>query len=105
MNSTVFTIIELVFNVAVIAIVLFPIVKLWIKTKGKFIEFVTCIIKNVAAAELTGATGAEKLKAVEEAAIEWCELNSIKMTEKTLERLINLVVASANLIKKFIKKG
>lgn len=105
MNSTVLSIIQIVFNVAIIGIILFPILKVWVKTKGKFIEFCTTVLQQIAAAEATGATGAKKLKMVEEAMIEWCEANGISFTETSLERLINLVVATANLIKRFIKKG
>lgn len=105
MSNTVLSIIQIVFNVAIICTVLYPIFVLWIKTKGKFVEFITLIIQNVAAAEMSGKPGGEKLQIVKDTMVKWCEDNKISMTPTKLERLINFTVATANLIKKFIKKA
>ena len=104
MNSTVLSVLQIVFNAAAIGVVLVPVVGIWVKTKGKFVEFVTEVVRNAAAAELSGASGAEKLMTVETAVSAWCENNGVTLSAATIERLINLTVATANLVKRFIKK-
>ena len=104
MNSTVLSILQILFNAAVIGVVTVPVVGIWIKTKGKFVEFMTTLVQNVASAELSGADGAEKRAAVETAVAVWCENNGVGLNVRTIERLIDLTVATANLVKRFIKK-
>lgn len=97
-------IVKLVFQVIVAGFILFPIIKYMIKTKGKFIEFVTVIFNAVSRAEGAFDIGETKLTYVKKHVLEWCETNGLSISESEVSRLIEVAVAIANLIVKFILK-
>lgn len=97
-------IVRAIFEVLAIAFLLFPLIKYLFKTKGKLVEFVTKIFSSVAEAEKLYDKGEEKLDYVKLCIEAWCVDNKIDFKAKDIEKLIELTVALANLIKRFLTK-
>lgn len=67
-------------------------------------EFLTLIFEKIAEAEANLKGSGKKLGYVSDALVQYCEDNKIAFRRHDLELMINLVVAGANVIKKFVNK-
>ena len=91
-------------NLAVALCIIVPAAVALIKTKGKLPELFWAALTSVGDAEQSDMTGAEKLEFVKGELLVFCEENGIPFSEKSLARLIEVIVAAANLVRKFLIK-
>lgn len=108
MNNIVSTILSVIQLAALLGVLVYIILKL-VKTFKPIIknpDFVKLIIDAIADAEtdLGAGKGKEKLQYVVNTALDYCEQNNVNFTQEQLTKIVNIIVAIANLIKKFIAK-
>lgn len=103
--STIISVIQLVVLLGVLAYIIFKLVKTF-KPIIKNPDFIKLIIDAIADAEtdLGAGKGKEKLQYVVNTALDYCEQNGVDFTKEQLTKIVNIIVAIANLIKKFISK-
>mgnify|MGYP005747518597 FL=1 len=103
--STILSVIQLVVLLGVLAYIILKLVKTF-KPIIKNPDFVRLIIDAIADAEtdLGAGKGKEKLQYVVNTALDYCEQNGVNFTQEQLTKIVNIIVAVANLIKKFIAK-
>lgn len=103
--STILSVIQLVVLIGVLVYIIFKLVKTF-KPIIKNPDFVKLIIDAIADAEtdLGAGKGKEKLQYVVNTALDYCEQNGVNFTQEQLTKIVNIIVAIANLIKKFIAK-
>lgn len=103
--STILSVIQLVVLLGVLAYIIFKLVKTF-KPIIKNPDFIKLIIDAIADAEtdLGAGKGKEKLQYVVNTALDYCEKNGVNFTQEQLTKIVNIIVAIANLIKKFIAK-
>lgn len=103
--STILSVIQLVVLIGVLIYIILKIVKTF-KPIIKNPDFIKLIIDAIADAEtdLGAGKGKEKLQYVINTALDYCEQNDVNFTQELLTKIVNIIVAIANLIKKFISK-
>lgn len=103
--STILSVIQLVVLLGVLVYIIFKLVKTF-KPIIKNPDFVKLIIDAIADAEtdLGAGKGKEKLQYVVNTALDYCEKKGVNFTQEQLTKIVNIIVAIANLIKKFIAK-
>lgn len=103
--STILSVIQLAALLGVLVYIIFKLVKTF-KPIIKNPDFIRLIIDAIADAEtdLGAGKGKEKLQYVVNTALDYCEQNGVDFTQEQLTKIVNIIVAIANLIKKFISK-
>lgn len=101
--NTVLNIIELVVIVAVLGFLVYKAIKVF-RPLIKNPQFIQLILEKIGEAELTARSGSAKLSYVSDALVAYCEKNKLAFTRADLEKIVNLVVAGANLVRNFVKK-
>lgn len=103
--STILSVIQLVVLIGVLVYIIFKLVKTF-KPIIKNPDFIRLIIDAIADAEtdLGAGKGKEKLQYVVNTALDYCDQNGVDFTQEQLTKIVNIIVAIANLIKKFIAK-
>lgn len=108
MNNIALTVISAVQLLVLVIALIYIIIRL-VKTLKPIIknpDFIKLIIDAIADAEtdLGAGKGKEKLQYVVNTALDYCEQNGVNFTQEQLTKIVNIIVAIANLIKKFISK-
>ncbi len=108
MNNIALTVISAVQLLVLVIALIYIIIRL-VKTLKPIIknpDFIKLIIDAIADAEtdLGAGKGKEKLQYVVNTALDYCEQNGVNFTQEQLTKIVNIIVAIANLIKKFIAK-
>ena len=103
--STILSVIQLATLLGVLVYIIFKLVKTF-KPIIKNPDFIRLIIDAIADAEtdLGAGKGKEKLQYVVNTALDYCDQNGVDFTQEQLTKIVNIIVAIANLIKKFIAK-
>lgn len=103
--STILSVIQLAALLGVLVYIIFKLVKTF-KPIIKNPDFIRLIIDAIADAEtdLGAGKGKEKLQYVVNTALDYCDQNGVDFTQEQLTKIVNIIVAIANLIKKFIAK-
>ncbi|MBO4216539.1 MAG: hypothetical protein J5940_01190 [Clostridia bacterium] len=102
---------ETVMNIAVLSLnviaamcIIVPAATAVFRTKGKLPELLSAAVNAVGNAEQSDLTGEEKRELVKSELFLWCAENGVPFSENSLNRLIELIVSTANLVRRFLIK-
>ena len=105
MNAeTVMNIIMLALNVSAALCIIIPALAVLFRTKGKLAELLSAAVNAVGNAEQSDMSGEEKRDHVKAELLVWCAENGVPFSESSLTWLIEIIVAVANLIRRFLIK-
>ncbi len=102
--ETVFSISALSLNVIAALCIIIPAAVALFRTRGKLAELLSVAVNAVGEAERSELKGEEKRELVKSELLLWCAENGVPFSENSLSRLIEIIVALANLIRRFLLK-